>query len=104
MRWRTNLAHIGRVWYGSAPGALTSFVNETASVTDHEVRLTGLAPNTRYYYGVGTDGGLLAGGDAKSFFTTSPAVGRAKNTRIWAFGDAGRGSESQFATRDAYYG
>ena len=37
--------------------------------TEHEVRLTGLQPETRYYYSVGTTTGTLAGGIDFTFMT-----------------------------------
>lgn len=103
VRWRTQSEERGRVWYGSEPGMLLSFVEEASSKTEHEVRITGLQPNTRYYYGVGNVDGIHSGNDAGTHFRTAPETGRATPTRIWAFGDAGRGNEGQLLTRDAYY-
>lgn len=101
--WRTQQNQTGRVWYGKAPDALNSFLDEPGPKTDHSVRLTGLQPNTRYYYGVGNHNGLSSGGNSATYFTTPPIVGRAKSTRIWALGDFGTGAAGQLSTRDAYY-
>jgi hypothetical protein len=101
--WRTQQNQVGRVWYGQAPDALTLFADEPGPKTDHSVRLTGLQPNTRYYYGVGNQNGLSSGGNSATYFNTPPIVGRAKNTRIWALGDFGTGASGQTSTRDAYY-
>jgi hypothetical protein len=77
---------------------------ESADIgTEQEIRVTGLQPNTKYFYGVGDAGGVVSGGNAESFFVTSPQPGRAKRTRIWALGDSGTGLDGQKATRDAYY-
>ena len=103
VRWRTGTPTQGRVWYGSRPDALTSFVEGSVPGTEHEVRVLGLQPNTKYYYGVGDADGVVSGGDAQSFFVTSPLPGRAKRTRIWALGDSGTGAAGQMETRDAYY-
>jgi hypothetical protein len=103
VRWRTESEEIGRVWYGAASNALVQFLEEIGSKTEHEVRLTGLQPGTRYYYGVGNAGGVVLGNDDGTYFVTPPPVGRAKPTRIWAFGDSGRANDGQRATRDAYY-
>jgi hypothetical protein len=104
IRWRTSAAENSRVRYGSGPTALTSTKDVAASVTDHVVTLTGLSPDTTYYYSVGSTSGTRAGGDANHFFVTSPNVGTAKPTRIWVLGDAGTANSNQRLVRDAYYG
>jgi fibronectin type 3 domain-containing protein len=104
VRWRTDLATNSQVRYGSSPTALTSVVNLPASVTDHEVILTGLTPATRYYYSVGSSSQVIAGGDSTYYFVTSPLVGAATPTRIWILGDSGTANNDARAVRDAYLG
>src|SRR5437867_13348821 len=53
VRWRTDASTDGRVRYGGVPGSLNSFVDGTVG-TDHEIAVTGLTPDTLYYYSVGT--------------------------------------------------
>ena len=80
VRWRAGTAvpHRGRLFYGTSPDALTSVLEEPAPKTDHEVRVTGLQPNTRYYYALGLNGGMLPnGGGPDTWFLTPPAAGRA---------------------------
>lgn len=103
IRWRSSQGIIGRVRYGLNPTALTESVDETAADTEHIIKLTGLTPNTRYYYSIGSAADSLAGGDLEHTFQTSPTVGSTKNTRIWVLGDAGRANADQAAVRDAYY-
>jgi len=103
VRWRTNIATDGRVRYGLDPASLTSVADQGVTGTEHEVQLTGLLPDTRYYYSVGTAAEPLAG-DASYFFVTPPAAGTATPTRVWVIGDAGTASASQAAVRDAYVG
>ena len=76
--------------------------NVDRTVTEHEVTLTGLAPNTRYYYDVGDESGVNAGGDATYSFVTPPIIGTAQATRIWAIGDSGTANSDAMAVRDAY--
>lgn len=102
LRWRTNTAVIGVVRYGTAQGSLTLQQQEATARTEHEVRLTGLSPNTRYFYAVGTATATLAGNDANHFFLTSPPVGTAKPTRIWVLGDSGTANANAQAVRNAY--
>src|SRR5437899_504458 len=78
VRWRTDVATDSRVLFENAPGSLTSAVDDAASQTEHEVTLSGLFPNTVYYYAVGTTTKILAGNDPSSFFLTAPRVGKKK--------------------------
>ncbi len=118
LRWRTegaDPATTSVVNYGTTLGALSSSANAAPrqaivlgtgdvdrTVTEHEVALTGLAPNTRYYYDIGDESGVNAGGDATYSFVTPPIVGTAQATRIWAIGDAGTAKSDAMAVRDAY--
>jgi hypothetical protein len=101
VRWRTDVATDSRVRYGNAPGSLNSHRDVLASTTEHQVTVTGLTPNTKYYYSVGTIATPLAG-DATHFFYSAPAVGPPRPLRIWATGDFGTGNARAMAVRDAY--
>jgi hypothetical protein len=121
VRWRSTNSNIGRVRYGLTPENLNLFTDEASAQTNHEVKLTGLTPYTRYYYSVGSAVDTLTpeAVDTTSVrtaaftiptptaadytFRTSPVPGTATNTRIWVVGDCGRGSATQAAGRDAYY-
>jgi acid phosphatase type 7 len=100
IKWRTTVKSRGRVVYGPAPGAVTAFVDEAEETTEHEVRLTGLTPETRYFYSIGTETGTFAGGDAAHFFKTPPRAGERRPTRIWAIGDAGTHGRPETQTED----
>src|SRR5262245_61243838 len=50
VRWRTDLPTTSRVWYGFEPGGLTSTSDDPLSTTEHAVTLSGLVPETTYYY------------------------------------------------------
>ncbi len=68
--------------------------------TSHELRITGLTANTKYFYSVGTTTATLASGTGY-FVVTAPTT--ARPTRIWVIGDAGTGTTNQTAVRNAYY-
>lgn len=102
VRWRSSQSIIGRVRYGAAAANLDNFVDETAATTEHEVRLTGLAAASTYFYSVGSSNDTLLG-DATTTFATPPVAGPAVPTRVWVLGDAGTGSANQSAVRDAFY-
>ncbi|MBA2664216.1 MAG: metallophosphoesterase family protein [Bradymonadaceae bacterium] len=99
--WRTDVSSAGVVRYGTAADALNSTANATAVGTQHEVRITGLAPSTRYFYSVGTATTRLAGADADHYFVTAPTTGSRTRFRAWVVGDSGNGSSAQRRVRDA---
>ncbi len=102
VRWRTDVATESRVRYGLAPTSLSGVADGPSGVTEHVVTLSGLSPDTPYYYSVGTSTQTLAGGDSTFFFRTHPLPGTAVPTRIWVIGDAGTADASAQAVRNAY--
>ena len=88
VRWRTDVSTSSRVNYGTTQGALDQQVESTRGTTEHEIFLSGLLPDTRYYYSVGSSTDVLAGDDANHFFDVAPPVGTPKSTRIWVLGDS----------------
>ena len=103
IRWRTDVATDSRVQVGGSPDALTITFEDARVTTEHEVTLTGLTPDTQYYYSVGSTTAVLAGGNTNYYFITSPPNGTPVPTRIWVLGDAGTRTASQRAVRDAFY-
>lgn len=99
--WRTQTATDAKVWYGSSPQQLTTTVVSTTKATQHEIKLTGLKPDTLYYYAVGTSTKRLGGGTSEYYFRTAPLVGSTKKFRFWVVGDSGTGGQSQRAVRDS---
>jgi hypothetical protein len=102
VRWRTDVATDSRVRYGTTVGSLTSNADNPLPTTEHEVTVSGLTADTRYYYSIGTSSATLAGGDVDHFLVTSPATGTAKLTRIWVLGDSGTANSNAQAVRNAY--
>lgn len=103
IRWRTDTPTDSRVRYGPTPGSLTSTAGNPTVTTEHEIKLTGLIPNTRYYYSIGTTLTTLAGGDDTHYFYTAPSAGSEQPVRIWTFGDAQQGSlAARLAVVNAY--
>ncbi len=111
VRWRTAEPADSRVWLGPAPDTFSHTTADPALLTEHLVTLSNLAPDTRYYYAVGSSQGPLAGGPDCAFVT---APMRARPTRIWVLGDPGTALVHEqnmpgyeglaAAVRDAYYG
>lgn len=102
VRWRTDASGNSRVRYGIDPANLTLAADNLVSTTEHSVTVTGLSPDTGYYYSVGTTTATMAGGTDYVFYTP-PLPGAALPTRIWVIGDSGTADANAAAVRDAYY-
>jgi UDP-2,3-diacylglucosamine pyrophosphatase LpxH len=106
IRWRTDQPTNSRLSFGATPQSLDRNVNDNAQVTEHEIKLTGLSPRTRYFYAIGSSTTTYQG-DGSNFFETSPEVGQSGKYRFGIFGDCGTNSAIQAQTRDqltAYLG
>ncbi|MCB1198478.1 MAG: metallophosphoesterase family protein [Deltaproteobacteria bacterium] len=100
--WRTDVNSNGLVKYGTDPNDLNQQKLSNSNVKDHFVTVTGLNPNTKYYYSIGSSTEVLASGP-DYFVWTAPAKGVAKKTRMWVLGDSGTATADARDVRDAYY-
>lgn len=103
VRYSTNLKKESKVRFGPAPDNLDQEVKITGKRKIHEVPLTDLLPDTRYYYSLLAGNEVLAGGDADHFFDTAPVPGTPKPIRVWILGDSGTADANVMAVRDAYH-
>ncbi len=101
IRWRTNVATDSYIRYSTDPAALNLTTSSAAATTEHEVTLTGLAPDTRYFYSAGTSTAALASGPDFNFFT-APPTGAARPVRVWVLGDSGTADAVAAGVRDGY--
>ena len=107
--WATDAPVKGQVWYGTAPDRLTLTLEETTITCDHKVKISGLSPDKKYYYSVGTSAGVQEGGTEDYFFVLQ-RVARSKDIesepvrpiRVWVVGDAGRANDVAALVRDGY--
>jgi hypothetical protein len=104
VRWRTASARDAVVAYGPSPDQLGLIASSTENGTEHEVAITGLAPDTKYFYAFGDPASPLLGGDDDHFVVTHPPAGTDKATRIWVIGDSGTANSNAENVRDAYLG
>lgn len=102
IKWRTDAADTGTVHLSATMGGADIVKTETTATTEHEVRVTGLQPDTKYFYYVTTGGSMLAGGNNFHYFSTNPVPGTVGPVRIWAIGDFGKGNSGQYDVRNAY--
>lgn len=102
IRWRTSTPTDSKVQLATDLGKLTTgmLVTDPKSVTDHEVKITGLSAATKYFYAVGDSRHELKA-FAEQYLVTAPVVGSTAPVRIWALGDFGNGSKNQMDCRDA---
>jgi hypothetical protein len=102
VRWRTDKPSTNVVHYGMHLAHLDSAAFGRGSVAEHVVQLTGLEPNTKYFYSVATSGKALAGETADYSFVTPPKPGTMQPLRVWVVGDSGTRTTNQAAVRDSY--
>lgn len=114
IKWRGNVGggeEANEVCIGSYRDALPAASLTTAVVTEtghREALITGLKPDSTYYYSVGG----AATAEAGHYFRTAPLPGQLPtdgNTRIWILGDPGSAGSpvaddaAQVAVRDGYH-
>ena len=103
VRWRTDTEQTTKVRYGLSAQKLDQTAQGPGKIREHVVLLTGLKFDTTYYYTIGDDDKVLAGGGGKPFaFTTAPRPGTRQKVRTWVIGDSGTANASAAAVRDAY--
>lgn len=100
IRWRTDANTDSRVQFGTDSNVLDQVALDPAQTREHAVTLSGLTPNTTYFYAIADGTNTLAEGP-DYFFLTPPT--NARPTRLWVLGDAGTRNFNQRAVRDAYY-
>jgi hypothetical protein len=94
IRWRTNVATNSRVEIGTSFGTYPTIVDSATATTEHIVYVSGLTPDTKYFYRVGSSTEMMQGG-TDNFFVTVPPANTSRKLRIAAFGDCGR-NENNF--------
>jgi predicted MPP superfamily phosphohydrolase len=101
IRWRTSVATNTKVTIGTVFGTYPTVFTNATSLTNHEISITGLSPDTKYYYTVGSTSAVLQG-TATNFFTTLPPSNTTRKIKILALGDCGNNSTNQANVRDAF--
>jgi hypothetical protein len=81
--WTTDKATLGFIAWGSSQGDTNKVENEDASSQkyfSHNISLTGLSPNTNYFYKINSDGTNFDNGGIPWQFTTGAPLGINKNS------------------------
>src|SRR5262249_31074993 len=97
-----DVASDSRVGLGTNAAALTLTNDDASATTEHIFTASNLAPDTVYFYSVGSSTETLASG-TNHFFRTGPPLGSRRPIRIWVLGDSGVANSSSGPVRDAYY-
>ena len=103
VRWRTLVATESIVYYGTSLGNLTQTASNPGTATEHEIEITNLDPETKYYYEIANNAGVYLPEASDQFFRTHPNAGTVQPYTFWILGDAGTANNNQRAVRDAYY-
>ena len=100
IRWRTDVATNSRVTWGTAFGTYPNVTNDLASTTEHIVRISGLLPDTKYFYTIGSTSTVLQATNT-NYVVTVPDAAVNRKLRFLAFGDCGNASANQLDTKNA---
>lgn len=100
IQWRTDVPTDSKVNYGLTKN-YGNTIRKTEMERDHSVQISGLLPNTKYYYRIGSTAVSLEQGE-ENYFYTAPPFGSDQKIQIWAIGDFGKGSVSQYQVLQSY--
>jgi hypothetical protein len=103
VRWKTNQPTDSRVDYGISPAMMNVTTTNPTFTTNHEVILTGLSSDTKYFYGVGNFSQLIASGN-NVYFETMPETGATGEYEFLVVGDCGTGYQEQLDVKNAVIG
>lgn len=97
--WKTDVLCDSKVLYGTSQSNLTSMSYISNLDTLHNNFLSGLLPNTKYYYTVNQSSNQLCGDTF--YFYTAPIIGSNQKVRFLALGDCGTGFVQQYNVKSA---
>ncbi len=101
IRWRTETKTDSKIQLGTSLNAKTIVKQVNEAVNEHEIKITGLLPQTRYYYSIGSTVETLQG-QADNYFETTAQKGQVGKYRFGVFGDCGTHSIIQDKVRNQF--
>lgn len=101
IRWRTDVATDSRVTWGTSFGTYTNTTDSSTLTTEHIVRISGLNPDTKYFYTIGTSTQTIQA-TPTNYFLTLPANNTSRKLRFLAIGDCGNASSNQVDSKNAF--
>ena len=103
IKWRTSVPTPSSVDYGTSISDLEFSQVELIPKTEHEIEITGLVPNTKYFYRIGNNYKILVPAASDLHFITYPEFDQSQPLTAWILGDCGKVTEGKERVRDAYY-
>jgi hypothetical protein len=100
LRWRTDLPANSRVKWGTVFGTYPNTVDSLALTTEHIVRISGLMPDTKYFYTIGSTTQTLQATNT-NYVLTVPASSSTRKLRFATLGDCGTATANQIDTKNA---
>lgn len=101
LRWRSDAATNSRVEWGPAFNDYSGGTVDSSTVTtEHIVTISGLNPDTKYFYRIGSSGSVHQQA-SNNYFVTLPTTGTPRKLLFAAFGDCGTNNNNQLYTKDA---
>ncbi len=101
--WRTTEPTASLVKFGNSVDNLDQTILDTTKVKDHIVLLSGLSAKTLYYYQVGYDETVLAGGNEQHHFYTAPNPNDTNGFQFWVTGDFGAANNEQIKVKNWFH-
>lgn len=100
IRWKTDNPTNSRVTYGTVFGTYTDTTDDASLTTEHEVRINGLTPDTKYFYTIGSTTQTLQATNT-NYVLTLPPANTTRKLRFLALGDCGNASTNQVDVKNA---
>ena len=103
IRWRTATAVACTIKYGTSLNAQSQTLAELSATTEHELRIGGLQPFTKYFYTIYNGANTITVAADDYSFVTNPTKGTVQPIHLWITGDMGDSSQTQRDVRDRYW-
>ena len=101
VRWQTSTPSPTSLTYGKDLASVNINIMDTTPVTEHKVMVSGLDPDTRYYYTINNEETFVNEVE-NQYFHTNPIAGAERKYRFWVLGDFGDGSPNQVQVLSNY--
>ncbi len=103
VRWRTDVPSTSSVKYGTTHGTYSSSVDSSGATSEHSITISGLTPDTKYFYHLSTGSDTVGRHDSTYFFKTAPTPGDVSGTvGFWILGDQGQVGAGQTGVHSTF--
>ncbi len=102
VKWKTDYNNASIIKYGTSPNNLNRTKSNNTEKKDHELEITGLSPNTKYYYSIEHTYSSNVNLNSDLYFKTHPEIGAPQPLHAWVLGDCGTKDSRQRRVRDGF--